>query len=171
MTTQDLQVRALSASDATAVLAIYGEGLDTGQASFQSETPDWPAWDRGHRADCRLVATDGEEILGFAALSPTSARTVYAGVCEVSLYVARAARGRGVGRLLLAALIEASETAGVWTLQAGIFPENRASIALHETLGFRQVGRRERLGLMSHGPLAGRWRDVLLLERRSDRVG
>lgn len=164
-------IRPLAASDAAAVLAIYGEGLATGQASFQSDTPDWPAWDRGHRADCRLVATDREEVLGFAALSPTSARPVYAGVCEVSLYVAQAARGRGVGRRLLAALITASEAAGVWTLQAGIFSENQASVALHEALGFRQVGHRERLGLMSHGPLAGRWRDVLLLERRSNRVG
>ena len=162
------RVRAMAAHDAERVLAIYRDGIETGDATFQAETPPWDAWDRGHLASPRLVAEDGDDgaVLGWAALSPVSARPVYAGVAEVSVYVAEEARGRGVGRALLEALVEGSEAAGIWTLQAGIFPENEASVRLHESVGFRRVGRRERLGRMH-----GRWRDVLLLERRSDRVG
>lgn len=146
------------------VRAIYAEGIATGNATFEAQPPAWDVWDAGHRPDCRLVALadDGATVLGWAALSPVSGRCVYAGVAEGSVYVAAAARGQGVGRALLAELVAASETAGLWTVQAGMFPENAASIRLHEAAGFRVVGRRERIGQM-----AGHWRDTLLLERRS----
>ena len=149
------------------VRAVYLEGLDTGDASFETEAPDWGRWDSAHLRACRLVALDGEgRVVGWAALSPVSARAVYSGVAEVSVYVAGAFRGRGVGRALLEALVRESEAEGIWTLQAGILPANAASVALHESCGFRTVGRRERVG--RHG---GRWRDTLLLERRSRTVG
>lgn len=151
------------------IRAIYAEGIATGQATFATEPPSWAAWDAGHLPTCRLMAvadaTPGTG-LGWAALSPVSGRCVYAGVAEVSVYVAAAARGRGVGRALLLALVAASEQLGLWTLQASIFPENMASLRLHEAAGFRQVGRRERIG-----QLRGVWRDTLLLERRSTVVG
>lgn len=156
----------MTASDARRVLAIYARGIETGDATFQTEAPSWEAWDAGHLAAPRLVAAEGEVVLGWAALSPVSSRPAYAGVGEVSVYVAPEARGRGVGGLLLRALVEAAEEAGLWTLQAGIFPENEASVRLHRAAGFRLVGRRERLGQRD-----GRWRDVLLLERRSPVVG
>ena len=159
-------LRALAPGDWPAVRAIYEEGIATGNATFETAAPDWEAWDKGHLAAGRLVAleagADPERVLGWAALSPVSGRCVYAGVAEVSVYVAAAARGRGVGKRLLAALVRASEEAGLWTLQAGIFPENEASVALHRAAGFRVVGHRERIGRMGT-----RWRDVLLLERRS----
>jgi phosphinothricin acetyltransferase len=161
----------MTEADAPEVLAIYGEGIATGHATFQDRLPSWAEWDRGHLPHCRLVAAGPQGISGFAALSPVSARAVYRGVAEVSVYVAEAARGRRVGRALLAALVEAAEEHGVWTLQAGIFPENEASLALHRACGFREVGRRERLGRMVHGPFTGRWRDVVLLERRSPVAG
>jgi len=148
------------------VRAIYSEGIATGNATFETSTPDWTAWDAGHRNDCRLVARDSQRILGWAALRPVSSRPVYAGVAEVSIYVAADARGRGVGKMLLKSLIDCSERAGIWTLQAGIFTENVASLALQKSCGFREVGLRQRLG-----QLAGIWRDVLLLERRSSSVG
>ena len=148
------------------VVAIYCEGIATGHATFESEPPPWKTWDAGHRPDCRLVARRGDAVFGWAALSPVSGRCVYAGVAEVSVYVAQAARGQGLGKTLLTALIADSERAGIWTLQAGIFPENTASVALHTTCGFRVVGRREKLGQMG-----GVWRDVLLMERRSRCVG
>lgn len=162
------RVRPITADDRERVLEIYAEGIATGHATFETEAPSWEAWDETHLEDCRLVAegAEGERILGWAALSPVSDRCVYGGVAEVSVYVDGAERGRGVGSGLLRALVEASEDEGVWTLQAGVFPENEASVALHRTCGFRVVGRRERLGR-----LGGRWRDVLLLERRSDVVG
>ena len=157
----------MTADHADAVLAVFAEGIATGHATFQSEPPTWADFDAGHRADLRIAAVDGAgAVLGWAAVSPVSGRCVYAGVVELSLYVAAAARGRGVGRLLLDALLTSAAAAGVWTVQSGVFPENAASLALHEAAGFRVVGRRERLGLMTHGPLAGQWRDVLLLERR-----
>jgi L-amino acid N-acyltransferase YncA len=125
---------------------IYLEGIATGNATFETESPGWESWDAKHHQHSRLVALEGREVLGWAALSPVSTRRVYAGVAEVSIYVAKAARGRGVGRALLPALVEQADQHGIWTLQAGIFPENRASIALHKGCGFREVGLRERIG-------------------------
>ena len=155
-------VREMRGDDAPAVLAIYQAGLDGGQASFEVTAPDWPAFDAGRLPEHRLVADVGGEVVGWVAVTPVSARKVYAGVVEHSIYVAERARGRGVGRLLLGALISSTEAAGIWTIQSGIFPENEASIALHRAAGFRVVGVRERIG-QHHG----RWRDVVLLERRS----
>lgn len=149
-----------------AVREIYREGIATGNATFESELPDWEKWDNNHRQDCRLIARKEEQVLGWAALSPVSGRRVYAGVAEVSVYVAAAARGTGVGKSLLQALIAESELHGLWTLQAGIFRENAASVALHKSCGFREVGVRQRIG-----KLGGTWRDVLLLERRSATIG
>ena len=159
-------VRPLTAADWPAVRAIYAEGIATGHATFATDPGDWPEWDAGHFPTCRLVAEDEGIILGWAALSRISDRCVYGGVGEISVYVAGAARGRGLGRRLLEELVSESERQGFWTLQAGIFPENEASLAIHERCGFRLVGRRERLGKM-HGV----WRDVLLLERRSTVTG
>jgi L-amino acid N-acyltransferase YncA len=157
----------MTLEDYPAVAAIYREGIATGHATFATEAPTWEAWDAGHLGACRLVAEDAAgEVLGWAALSPVSDRCVYAGVAELQVYVGSSARRRGVGRALLEGLVAASETEGIWTLEAGIFPENTASIALHERAGFRLVGRRERLGQMG-----GWWRDVLQFERRSARVG
>jgi L-amino acid N-acyltransferase YncA len=164
-----LLVVPMTTDHAEAVLTIYQAGLDTGEASFETTAPPWPQWDSAHLPDHRFVAVDPTgtgTVLGFAALSKVSDRRVYAGVAEVSVYVAPGARGRGVGIALLARLVAATEAAGIWTLQTGIFPENAASIALHQAAGFRVVGRRERLG-QHHG----RWRDVLLLERRSTIAG
>jgi len=159
-------IERLTPADWDAVRGIYLEGIASGHATFETDAPGWEIWDGAHRQDARLVARRGGRVVGWAALTRVSARCVYAGVAEVSVYVAAVARGAGVGRALLEALVSASEEAGVWTLQAGIFPENAASIALHERCGFRVVGRRERLGRL--GPV---WRDVMLLERRSARVG
>lgn len=156
----------MTAADWDAVRAIYAEGIATGNATFETRTPDWAAWDAGHLPSPRLVAVAGETIAGWSALSAVSRREVYRGVAEVSVYVGSAFRGQGVGRSLLAALIEQSEVDGIWTLQAGIFPENAASVALHMAFGFREVGRRVRIGLMN-----GVWRDTVLLERRSEVVG
>jgi phosphinothricin acetyltransferase len=160
-------VEPMREADAEAVLRIYAEGIATGQATFRSGAPAWPEWHAGHLPHPRLVARarDGR-VLGWCALSPTSRREVYAGVVEESVYVAAGARGRGVGRALLEAMVRESEAAGIWTLQAGIFPENEASIAVHEACGFRAVGLRERIGRHD-----GRWRDVLLMERRSRVAG
>lgn len=164
-----MTIRPMVASDGPEVLAIYEQGLKSGHASFAEAAPSWQDWDSGHRPDCRLVAEEEGEILGWAALSPVSGRCVYGGVAEVSVYVAQP--GRGVGRTLLEALVSASEQAGYWTLQAGIFPENEASVRLHQAAGFKLLGRREALGKMAYGPMAGLWRDILLLERRSRVVG
>lgn len=150
----------------SSVEEIYRQGIATKNATFETDSPGWDAWNARHYLHSRLVAQDDQQILGWAALSPVSTRRVYRGVAEVSVYVAESARGRGVGRALLLALIEQSEENAIWTLQAGIFPENAASIGLHESLGFRQVGRREKLG-----QLRGIWRDVILLERRSLKAG
>ena len=148
------------------VAAIYREGIATGHATFEINVPAFEEWDRAHLPAPRLIAHQGDLIVGWAALSQVSQRRVYLGVAEVSVYVASAARGSGVGRKLLAALIEESERNGIWTLQAGIFPENTASLALHHAAGFREIGRRERIGKMN-----GVWRDTILLERRSRTVG
>jgi phosphinothricin acetyltransferase len=162
----DFDIRAMRSDDWPAIRQIYSEGIATGNATFETEAPEWAKWDQGHLQDCRLVARDGQQILGWAALSPVSGRRVYSGVAEVSVYVAAEARGRGVGKLLLQSLVERSERYGIWTLQAGIFPENVPSIALHKSCGFREVGLRQKLGQRG-----GAWRDVLLLERRSLSVG
>lgn len=152
--------------DWPAIREIYAEGIATGNATFETQLPDWVSWDAAHHKHCRLIARNGERILGWAALSPVSRRQVYAGVAEVSIYIAEKSRSKGIGRALLKSLVDESEEQGIWTLQAGIFPENVASIALHKSCGFREVGVRQRLG-----QLAGIWRDVLLLERRSLRAG
>jgi L-amino acid N-acyltransferase YncA len=159
-------VEAMRDSDWPAVREIYREGIETGDATFQTAAPEWAEWDAGHLRHSRLVARREGSIGGWAALSAVSRRECYAGVAEVSIYIAGEHRGRGLGRRLLAALIAESEAHGIWTLQAGIFPENRASIALHKRLGFRQVGVRERIGQRD-----GSWRDTVLLERRSQSVG
>ena len=155
----------MKAADWQQVRAIYLEGIATGIATFETDAPSWEKWDAGHLREMRFVARDVAGVLhGWAALSPVSNRCVYGGVAEVSVYVGE--RGRGVGRALLEALVEASERRGIWTLQAGVFPENEASIRLHLRCGFREVGRRERIGKLN-----GAWRDTLLLERRSRKVG
>jgi L-amino acid N-acyltransferase YncA len=148
-----------------AVERIYLEGIATGHATFETTAPTWEEWDARHLADPRLVALDRDEVVGWAGLSPVSDRCVYGGVAEESVYVAAAARGRGVGRTLLEELIQRSEAAGIWTIQTGIFPENEASLHLHERVGFRVVGVREKLGRLD-----GAWRDVVFLERRSQAV-
>jgi L-amino acid N-acyltransferase YncA len=161
-----LTIATMTPGDWPAIRAIFEEGIATGNATFETEAPEWPAWDEGHLASPRLVAHAEDGPVGWAALGPTSRRRCYAGVAEVSVYVAGRARGRGVGRALLDALVVASEGEGLWTLQAVIFPDNPASIRLHEACGFRLVGRRERIAR-----LRGAWRDTLLLERRSPTVG
>jgi phosphinothricin acetyltransferase len=161
-----IELAAMTAADWPSVRAIYREGIATGNATFERSAPEWDLWDAGHLPVCRLVARAAGRPVGWAALSRVSARPVYAGVAEVSVYVAEAARGAGVGSALLTALIKEADRSGFWTLQAGIFPENRASLAVHEKAGFRVVGIRERLGAMD-----GRWRDVVLMERRSRVTG
>lgn len=156
----------MRSQDWDTVHAIYLEGIATRNATFEQSAPGWQAWDRGHLPCCRLVARIGDEVLGWTALGPVSSRRVYAGVAEFSIYVAERARGRGIGTALLKALIEASEREGNWTLQSGIFPENTASLRLCQRCGFRIVGTRERIGSMDE-----RWRDVVLLERRSAVAG
>ena len=159
-------IAALGPGDWDDVARIYAEGIATGLATFETEVPSWQVWDDAHLPGHRFIARDDGRAAGWAALAPVSSRCVYAGVAEVSVYVAAAARGRGVGTGLLSALVASSEAAGVWTLEAGILPENEASVRMHERCGFRVVGRRERLGRMD-----GEWRDVLLLERRSRVAG
>ena len=155
-------IEPLTAEHWEAVRSIYLEGVATGNATFQQTAPEWEEWDEGHLRSCRMVARSEGQIVGWAALSQVSTRPVYRGVAEVSIYVGESARGRGIGANLMAQLIAASEAEGIWTLQAGIFPENTSSIALHTKAGFRVVGTRSKLGCMH-----GRWRDVVLLERRS----
>ena len=154
-------IEEMTAGDWEEVRSIYAEGIATGDATFETSPPSWEKWDAGHEKIGRLVARSVSGLAGWAALSPVSDRCAYSGVAEVGVYVAGAARGRGVGKALLEGLIRVSERAGLWTLQAGIFPENAGSVALHRACGFRVVGLRERLGALN-----GVWRDVLLLERR-----
>jgi phosphinothricin acetyltransferase len=162
-----MHIVAMTAEHARAVLAIYRQGIDEGNATFETAPPTWDEFDRTRLREHRLVALDdGATVLGWAAATGVSERCVYAGVVENSIYVAAEARGRGVGTRLLDAFIASTEAAGIWTIQSGIFPENDASVALHHAAGFRVVGRRERLG-QHHGV----WRDVVLIERRSPRVG
>jgi L-amino acid N-acyltransferase YncA len=158
----------MTPADGPAILEIYAQGIATGNATLELAVPDWGHWSAGHRRDCRLVARDGRgRIVGWTALGRYSTREVYAGVAWESVYVHENARGRGVGSALLAAIVPASEAAGVWTLLAGVMAENEASLALHERAGFRRIGFQERMGR----DITGRWRDVVLLERRSDVVG
>jgi phosphinothricin acetyltransferase len=167
-----MNIELLQPQDWPQIAAIYQQGIDTGNATFETHPPaTWEEWIKSKLPTCCLGAWQGEMLLGWSALSPVSNRCVYAGVAEVSVYVAEIARGMGAGSKLLQALIEHSEAEGIWTLQAGIFPENEASVQIHVKHGFRLVGRRNKLGKMSFGPLAGQWRDVLLLERRSTVVG
>jgi len=160
------EIRAMRRDDWEPVARIYGDGLATGDASFETKVPPWDVWDESHHRECRLVVESSGEVIAWAALSPVSRRQVYRGVAEHSIYVDLDARGMGVGKLLLRALISASEAAGIWTLQTSIFPENEASIALHAQQGFRVLGTRERVA--KHN---GRWRDTVLMERRSPTVG
>ena len=146
--------------------AIYREGIATGIATFEKSAPSYDEWDRAHLPHCRLVAVENAKVLGWAALSPVSSRCVYGGVAEVSVYIDKNSRGKGIGSKLLESLIKESESEGYWTLQSGIFPQNKASIALHEKVGFRYIGKRERIG-----QLDGIWYDNLLYERRSPVVG
>lgn len=148
------------------VAKIYEQGIATGNATFQTHAPEWEHWDQSHAAQVRLVAVNNENVSGWAAISTVSNRPVYSGVGEVSVYIDPAFQGRGVGKLLLEQLIALSEQHGFWTLQAGIFPENTASLKLHASLGFRIIGRREKIGKMNNV-----WRDTVLLERRSSVVG
>lgn len=167
--TTTLYIESMTPEDWPEVRRIYEEGIATGTATLERAAPDWSHFDHSHRHDCRLVARDraGGSMLGWTALTAYSARRVYAGVAWESVYVAADARGRGVGRALLDALIEASEAAGLWTLMAGVQADNVASLALHERVGFRRIGVQVAVG---RDP-SGRWRDVVLLERRSTVVG
>ena len=157
-----MHIRPMQPQDWPQVAEIYRQGIETGNATFETKVPEWQSWHESHLNEPRIIAVEGPDVLGWAALSPVSSRCVYGGVAEVSVYVAESARGQKVGLRLLGRLVQDSEIAGIWTLQAGIFPENAASIRLHEKCGFRVVGKRERLG-----QLGGEWRDVIVLERRS----
>lgn len=165
-------LRAMEPADWAAVERIYDQGIEDGEATFESETPTWDAFSAGKLPFARFVALDDAGmVVGWVAASPISSRPAYRGVVEHSVYIDRAARGRGIGRLLLEAFIGAAELEGVWMIQASIFPENTASKRLHESCGFRVVGRRERIARAASGSLAGTWRDTLLIERRSAVVG
>ena len=167
----NLAIRDMVDGDGETVLAIYREGIDGGNATFQTEAPTWAEWSSGHLTECRLIGTIGGAIAGWAALAPISSRPVYRGVVEVSIYVAAEFQGRGVGNALLGTLVARSEADGFWSLISGIFPENKSSIDLHRRHGFREMGRYVRKGKMTHGPYAGQWRDVVMMERRSAIVG
>ncbi|MGY3318958.1 L-amino acid N-acyltransferase YncA [Arthrobacter sp. TE12232] len=164
----DLTIRPMQESDWPAAQRIYGEGIATGQATFESAAPDWPSFDDSRLTDHRLVAqaVDGS-VLGWAAVSAVSTRPVYSGVVEHSIYVSEAARGQRIGSVLLRSLIASTEERGIWTIQASIFPENEPSLKLHLAHGFRVVGRREKIARMARGPAAGQWRDTVLIERRT----
>jgi L-amino acid N-acyltransferase YncA len=155
----------MTAEHADQVLAIYQAGIDEGNATFETRAPSWAAFDDGHLREHRFAAVKGSEVTGWTAASAVSGRCVYAGVVENSVYVHSGARGQGIGRRLLDTLIASTEAAGIWTIQSGIFPENTASLALHQAAGFRVVGTRERIGCHH-----GRWRDVVLIERRSPAI-
>lgn len=156
----------MRAEDWNEVSKIYAEGIATGYATFETQVPSYESWDKAHLTSCRLVAVNNQDILGWAALSPVSSRCVYGGVAEISIYVSAKQRGRGVGKTLMGSLIGESEDEGLWTLQSGVFPENEGSIQLHTQMGFRYIGKRERVGKRD-----GAWKDNLLFERRSKTVG
>ncbi|UWY27044.1 GNAT family N-acetyltransferase [Flavobacterium sp. TR2] len=157
-----MEIRNLLAEDWDQVKKIYQQGMDTGNATFQTNAPSWEDWDQSHLKSCRIVMEEDRKIIGWAALTPISSRCVYAGVAEVSVYVDPAHSGKGIGLALLNELVRQSEKEGIWTLQAGIFPENTASLRIHEKAGFRTLGIREKIGKQN-----GIWRDTVLLERRS----
>lgn len=163
---QELEFRILSKVDWKEVSKIYKEGIDTGNATFETKVPTWDEWNNSHIDDCRIIAEIDNEVVGWSALSPVSSRCVYGGVAEVSVYVSPKFSGQKMGTLLLEKLIIESEKNGIWTLQAGVFRENIRSIKIHERLDFRQVGYREKIGKMK-----GIWRDTILLERRSKIIG
>lgn len=162
----DFEIEEMRYTDWDQVSLIYQEGIATGNATFEKSIPSWDLWVLSHVSGCNIVARSEHRILGWAALSPTSRRKVYSGVMEASVYVSEESRGKGIGLALLRKLIELSEEKGIWTLQAGIFPENETSIKLHKKCGFRIVGIREKIGKIN-----GIWRDVVLMERRSKKVG
>tara|TARA_R110002020_G_scaffold447989_1_gene660613 strand:- start:2 stop:502 length:501 start_codon:yes stop_codon:yes gene_type:complete len=162
----NITIRAMLATDWNAVSEIYVEGISTGIATFETCAPTYEAWDTAHMKNCRFVAESNGEILGWVALSPVSNRCVYGGVAEISVYIAGHSRGKGLGKLLLQHVITASEQEGIWTLQSGVFPTNFGSIKVHESAGFRMLGKRERIG-----KLHGKWVDNVLFERRSKVVG
>ena len=167
-----IRIRAMREEDADSVLAIYGEGIATGHATFETDTPSWEKFDASRLDKPRLVSLDARDrVTGWAVMSGVSSRCVYAGVGESAVYVAEAARGQGVGHALLTAFLLAAEQAGFWSVQAGIFPENTGSIRLHESCGYRPVGTFIRQGKMNHGPMTGEWRDVFYMQWRSRRVG
>ena len=161
----NMEISALAASDWDAVKTIYEQGIAIGNATFQTSAPSWEEWDQAHLQGCRIVGLVDGKVIGWAALTPVSSRCVYAGVAEVSVYVDPGFSGKGFGLQILNRLVELSEAAGIWTLQAGIFPENTASVRIHEKAGFRIIGRREKIGKQQ-----GVWRDTLLLERRSELI-
>ena len=161
-----MKIRTFKKSDFSSVKSIYQQGIDTGNATFQNKAKGWNEWNASFLTNCRIVAEMNEEVVGWAALSATSNRTVYNGVAEVSIYIAKNYANYGIGNSLLSELVSKSENEGIWTLQAGIFPENESSIAIHSKNGFKTIGVREKLGKMN-----GAWRDILFMERRSKVVG
>lgn len=161
-----ISIRAMTLNDWPDVAAIYADGILSRRATFETTVPSWEQWDCSHTPDCRLVADRDAAVIGWAALSPVSSRAVYKGVADISIYIARNAHGQGVGKLLMNTLIADSEEHGFWMLQAGILSYNEVSLAFHEACGFREVGRREKIGMLD-----GVWRDVILMERRSTVVG
>ena len=166
-----VRLRAMVTTDAEAIFKFYEEGIQTGHAPFEAEVPDWHKWDSGHLTQCRWLAEEEDTVLGWGALTQVSPRKVYSGVAEVSIYVSLNAQNHGIGSILLERLIISSEESGFWTLQAQVFPENKISIYVHEKHGFRKSGTRRQLALMSYGSMAGEWRDVVLMERRSKIAG
>ena len=163
----EVKIKHIETKDWSAIARIYKLGIETGYATFETEVPSWEKWNNTHIPSCRIAAWVETNMVGWAALSPVSSRNVYRGVAEVSVYVDTHFSGNGIGTELLQKLIDKSEAAGFWTLQSGIFPENKASLELHKKLGFRKIGYREKVGKMKDGE----WRDNILLERRSKKVG
>ncbi|WP_245417933.1 GNAT family N-acetyltransferase [Cohaesibacter celericrescens] len=164
-------LRSMQTEDADAVLRIYQEGIDTENATFTAKASEWSDWNQSHLPNCRIVATIDSIVVGWAALSGVSSRCVYDGVAEVSIYVSPSVLGKGIGSMLMKALVKESEESGIWMLQASIFPENEGSIALHRKFGFRIVGMRKKIARMNYGKMNGTWRDVAFVERRSSIVG
>jgi L-amino acid N-acyltransferase YncA len=167
----DYLIDTMKPEDWEQVRQIYLEGIATGNSTFEADAPDWDKWDCTHLQEHRLVARANGRIVAWAALSPVSTRCIYSGVAELSIYVAATHRGKGIGSTLLKAIISSTEKAGLWTLQGGIFPENTPSLSLVKKHGFKEIGRREKIGKMTYGDLAGTWRDVILVERRSTVAG